>query len=137
MNTVAHFKSALLRRLEKAKASATAPLELCAERTQTRTWHIGARRLNPFWLHHNSPQTARHLFFDENKSIYLRCRVEKFDAALPDYLAARGEKKRKYIYRKINHTDADIIVEQAAQVLARRYEAYRDSGAMPLDLLEL
>ena len=142
MNTIARFEAALLNNFRAAEFSRKAPVQVCFERdARTHTWRVALRRLNAFSLHHRHPQVPQKLFFDRQKNVYVRCRPDLENAPpetrqdIARALRACGTKNTDLpamFYKKISPQDAGIFVEQAAQLLARRWDACVASGLMPL-----
>ena len=143
MNTVARFEAALMEQFQRTGFPPHAPMQVCFERdAEQHAWHVVAKRLGAFSLHHRHPGVERHLFFDEQKNIYIRCRPnfhgfsqrarEVISSALRRCRAKNGSANGRIFYKKISPADAGIIVEQAAQLLALRWEAFRATGVVPL-----
>ena len=143
MNTVARFEAALIEQFQRTGFPSDAPMQVCFERDAERhAWHVVAKRLGAFSLYHRHPDVERHLFFDEQRNIYIRCRPnfhgfsqrarEVISRALRRCRAKNGGANGRIFYKKISPADAGIIVEQAAQLLALRWEAFRATGVVPL-----
>ena len=141
MNTVERLAAMLIRRFNAARLPERAPLAVCVERVPQRGWRVAARRLGAFKLHHENVPVAQKLFFDEYKNIYVPNALEKAPVPASGHIARAllrtgcgSAKARAVFYKKISPADAGILLEQAAQLLARRYAAFHDSGVAPIEL---
>ena len=140
MNTIERIAAILVRRFNKAAFSGDYPYEVCLEESSSGQWRVAIRRLNIFNLRHSDHSIPVYLFFDRHKNIYLPNPLHWGEIPPQIYNAmveALDRVNRKYkrahtlVYKKISPKEAGIIVEQAAQVLAREREFYVDSGLMP------
>lgn len=139
MNTIHRIEHLLVKRFNKTAFSGNPPYEVCVE-PGSGQWRVALRRLNAFSLRHNHQSIPDRLFFDRHKNIYLE-RPLRWGEMPPEVyepmVEALDRVNRKYkrthtlVYKKISHEEAGIIVEQAAQVLARVHDLYRDSGLVP------
>ena len=111
MNTVARFETALIEQFQRTGFPPDAPMQVCFERDAERhAWHVVAKRLGAFSLHHRHPDVERHLFFDEQKNIYIRCRPnfhgfsqrarEVISRALRRCRAKNGRANGRIFYKK-------------------------------------
>ncbi|MBO7411851.1 MAG: hypothetical protein J6T92_08000 [Ottowia sp.] len=140
MNTIRRIETVLVRRFNAAAFSGARPYEVCLETDEEQHWHVAIRRLTPFSLRHSNRNIPEYLFFDRHKNVYLQ-RPLRWGQMPPEVyepmVEALDRVNRKYkrthtlVYKKISHEEAGIIVEQAAQVLARVHDLYRDSGLVP------
>ena len=140
MNTIHRIEAVLVRRFNKAAFSGAPPYAVCLETDEEQHWRVALRRLNAFSLRHNDSRIPAHLFFDRHKNVYLE-RPLRWGNMPPEVyepmVEALDRVNRKYkrthtlIYKKISNEEASIIVEQAAQVIARVHDFYITSGLVP------
>ena len=140
MNTIHRIEAVLVRRFNKAAFSGSPPYEVCLETDEEQRWRVALRRLNAFSLRHSDTRIPARLFFDRHKNIYLE-RPLRWGNMPPEVyepmVEALDRVNRKYkrthtlIYKKISNEEAGIIVEQAAQVIARVHDFYITSGLVP------
>lgn len=139
MNTIHRIESLLVRRFNETAFSGKPPYEVCVE-PDSAQWRVALRRLNAFSLRHSNSSIPDRLFFDRHKNIYLERPLRWSEIPADAYepmVDAIDRVNRKYkrahtlVYKKISAEEAGIIVEQAAQVLARIHDFYVDSGLVP------
>lgn len=140
MNTIHRIEAVLVRRFNNTAFSGTPPYEVCLEADRQQRWRVALRRLNAFELRHGDQRLPEQLFFDRHKRIYLE-RPLRWGEMPPEVFEpmvdALDRVNRKYgrahtlVYKKISAEEAGIIVEQAAQVIARTHDFYISSGLVP------
>ena len=140
MNTIRRIETVLVRRFNKAVFSGAPPYEVCLEADEQQRWRVALRRLNVFSLRHHNKSIPESLFFDRHKNVYLQRPLrwgEMPSEVFEPMVEALDRVNRKYkrthtlIYKKISPEEAGIIVEQAAQVIARVHDFYITSGLVP------
>ena len=140
MNTIRRIETVLVRRFNATAFSGAPPYEVCLEADEEQHWRVVLRRLNVFSLRHSNNSIPESLFFDSHKNIYLQ-RPLRWGEMPPEVyepmVEALDRVNRKYkrahtlVYKKISPEEAGIIVEQAAQVIARVHDFYITSGLVP------
>lgn len=140
MNTIHRIEAVLVRRFNKAAFSGAPPYAVCLETDEEQLCRVALRRLNVFSLRHSDTRIPANLFFDRHKNIYLEHQLRWSEIppnAYEPMVEALDLVNRKYkrthtlIYKKISGEEASIIVEQAAQVIARVHDFYITSGLVP------
>ena len=141
MNTIHRIENILVRRFNAVAFSGKPPYAVCLEPDdEPHQWRVALRRLNAFSLRHSNKSIPESLFFDRHKNVYLEHPL-RWSEIPPDayepMVEAIDRVNRKYkrahtlVYKRISPEETGIIVEQAAQVIARLHDFYITSGLVP------